>query len=361
MNLEDIENDNDSIVNILKKRNQLINQNLTIYTTDFSQQFKFESNKYCLCPFCKKKIPLLYPIIDRESINILLFLVCDCGEQKIITLKELLSVNINNSKNIIDTANNCDICLSNEQPENILFCLKCGIWICKNCREIVYKNEEKEHIHLNIQLNIKTLCPIHEIYYNLYYCLDCTKGICSQCVKKEHKNHEYLSNNDFYFNVNNKFKDIYLNNKNYFDKRNFDKTKSQFYDNINYDYIIEKNIENTIENKIENKINLENEYEIKSENIYNVIQKKIELNIKKIKKDFSTYFISDLKIKSSDINEINDYIIHYYRLNIKILYLIKFIYKKFLLMENYDNINIIKNISILTNFNEKEFSFLNLF
>ena len=357
MNPKDIENDNDNdndnIINILKKRNQLISQNLDIYTVDYSQQFKNETNKYCLCPFCKRNIPLIFPIIDRISINLLLFLVCDCGEQKIITLKELFSVNINNSKNILDSGNNCDICLSNEEQENILFCLKCGIWQCKNCREIVYKDEEKEHIHLNKKLNIKTLCPIHEIYYNLYYCLNCKKGICPQCLKKEHKYHEYISMNDFYLNVNNKFKNIYLNNKNYFNKRTLDKTKSQYFNNISYDYNFEK--------KIENKINLEKEQEVKSENIYNIIQKKIELNIRKIKKDFSTYFISDLKIKSNDINEINEYIINYYRLNIQLLYLIQFIYNKFLLLGNYNNINIINNMNLLTNFNVKEFSVLNLF
>ena len=128
----------------------------------------------------------------------MLYLVCDCGESKLITLKELFSVKINNLEGFNDLKKHCDICLSNEEEKNILFCLKCGIWLCKNCREIVYKNEEKDHIYLNKEIIFKTLCQKHEIYYDLYYCLKCKKGICSQCLKNEHKFHEYLSIKNYY-------------------------------------------------------------------------------------------------------------------------------------------------------------------
>ena len=103
---------------------------------------------------------------------------------------------------------------------------------------------------------------------------------------------------------------------------------------------------------------MENECEIDRENIYNIIQNKIELNIKKIKQDYLKYCINDSNINSNDIKDINEYIINYYRLNNQMLYLIKFMYDKFLMLEKYENINIISNMNILTNFNKKEFSFL---
>ena len=357
---------NSKNITINKSKKPPINQNLDIYITEYSLLFKKQTNKYYLCPFCQKKIPLIFPFIESFSFNLLLFLVCDCGEKRIISLKELFLVNVRDVKDICDNIEHCDICLSTDNIENILFCLNCGIWMCQPCREISFKSDESTHTLLNIKLYFKILCPIHEIYYNLYYCLTCRKGICEKCIKKQHKFHEYLSIDNYFLKVDYSFKDIYLNNQkdiNNMDKQSFDKSKSiDIINDNNSKDINSLNMDiNSDLNKniiIENKIDLEKRCNINIENIYNLIRSKIELNIKKINHYYMKYFKKDLSIKNN-INEINKYFINYYRLNMQLLFLIKFTYEKFLYLKQFKNINIINNMNLLTNFNKNVFKFTN--
>ena len=352
-------NSNNSIQN--KSKNFLINQNLDIYIIEYSQLFKNRTNKYFLCPFCQKKIPLIFPLIDSFSFNLLLFLVCYCGERRIISLKELFLVEIEEANNPGDIKNHCDLCLSNDNIENILFCLQCGIWICKKCREISFRKEEETHTFLNIKLYFQILCPLHEIYYKSYYCFTCKKDVCAQCIKKEHKLHEYLSNKDFFMKVDNKFQDIYLNCQKYFKKSNIEIIENINYFNENNIIDNQNNIINNSNKEIINKNKIiENDNKINIKKIYNLIYAKIDLNIKRIKNEYDKYFQNNVNISNNDINEINQYIINYFRLNIQLLYLIKFTYEKFLLLKQYNNVNIIINMNILTNFNKKEFKFIDI-
>ena len=332
-----------------KNINLLKIQNLDIYSIEYSLLLKKANNKYFLCPYCQKYVPLIFPLIKSNNINLFLYLVCECGKQRIITLKELFSIN---SVNREETNDFCEICLSNDDKDNILYCLKCNIWICKNCREIVYKDEEKTHNLSKYVIKFNTLCDVHEIYYNLYYCITCKKGICFKCIKKQHKSHEYLSLENYFQNVNDKFKNIYLKNS---QKRETDKIVNKVNNNIST-LICKKKKEEVIETKKIKNCNKE----INKEDIYNIKDNKIKMNIEKIQKQFNKFFNNDISINSNDINEITDYIINYYRLNIQLLYLIKFTYERFLLLEKYNNINIINNMNILTSLNIEEFQLLNI-
>ena len=331
-----------------KGKNLLKTQNIDVYSIEYSLLFKKATNIYFLCPYCQKKVPLIFPLIDSSNVKILLYLICECGEQRIITLKEFFSVNTDNQINKEFKeyeVNCCDICLSNTDKNNLLYCLKFNAWMCKNCREISFQNEEKNHSFAKYNINFKKLCKIHSIYYNLYYCFTCKKDICVKCTKNEHKLHEYISVENFFQKINNKFKDFCLKYKKLYDIRRMYSNKTI---NINKNYINILNYESK---------ELENEY--CNEFFYDLIENKIKSNIGKITREFNKYFDNDndMNITSDDINEINDYIIIYYRLNIQLLYLIKFTYERFLFLENYKNINIIINMNILSNLNLEEFKF----
>ena len=55
---------NSKNITINKSKKPPINQNLDIYITEYSLLFKKQTNKYYLCPFCQKKIPLIFPFIE---------------------------------------------------------------------------------------------------------------------------------------------------------------------------------------------------------------------------------------------------------------------------------------------------------
>ena len=289
-----------------KEENNIINQKsdneITLYEKSLISIYEKCTNNYLLCPFCFKSIPLIIPFINTRTFQLNIYLYCKCTKKQIISIETLLNINMPSIK-AKNENQYCEICKSNKNFENILYCLFCNKWICESCRTISFKNEEKFHLYVNNELNFQDVCDYHEIYINDYFCIDCEKSICLYCKKKEHKEHNVIQMENYYKNTEEQLQKIY--NANVENVGKFNEVK--FFDFI-----------------------------------YNNI-----MNIKKYKKDCE----KTLKIKIDINDNISKLIEQNLKLNLQVFYFIKFIYEKFKFSKGFMNNNLIISMNSLLNFN----------
>ena len=292
--------------------NQKLDNEISLYEETLNSTYTKSTNNYLLCPFCVKSIPLIIPFINTKTSQINLYLSCKCIENQLIPIETLLNIDTTNKKT--KTPNQfCEICKSNLNFENILYCLFCNKWICESCRNISFENEEKIHLYIDNEINFQDFCVHNEIFINNLFCVDCEKSICSYCKKKKHKTHMVIKMEEYYKQTEEKLQKLY--NENVENNEKFDESK--FFDFI-----------------------------------YNNI-----MNVKNCKLNYEKILAIKNDDNNNDKNDLNELIDNNLKINLQIFYLTKYIYEKFKLSKGFMNNNFIINMNTILNFNFNKFDF----
>ena len=179
-------------------------------------------NQYFLCPRCNIYIPALPFFVNSiEKGSIELLINCKCGNKDRMPLEDYLNYTIPIPKIEI-----CEICHSNKPNLNFLFCITCSRWICNECREIFWE-EEQNHFYSKNYVIFTEYCEEHLNKKKLFYCLNCKKEMCIKCTKKHNKEHyvvdlviyyQKIKNYPYIKNLDNNINDLFKKNEKIKDK-----------------------------------------------------------------------------------------------------------------------------------------------
>ena len=135
-----------------------------------------EESLYMICPQCHK-IPLISIISDNEILS-----KCQCNKDNTITLDNFFEQYVQPIKS--------EYCYNTKKHGDVVsskYCIQCVKWLCDNCIE--NHNEYLSDHELTTSPLYQTRCFFHQNEKLTLFCNKCNISICSQC-KEFHKEHD---------------------------------------------------------------------------------------------------------------------------------------------------------------------------
>ena len=155
-------------------------------------------DQYLLCPRCNIYIPSLpFFVNPAEKGSVEILINCKCGNKDRMPLEDYFNYKLPTPK-----ISKCEICRSNKPNLDFLFCVTCSRWVCNECREVFYE-EEQNHYYSKNYVVFSEYCEEHINKKKLFYCLNCKEEFCSKCSKNHNNEHNIIDLTTYYQTVQN--------------------------------------------------------------------------------------------------------------------------------------------------------------